>query len=281
MIAVNTKRRHQHLALRFDSLEARTLMSATGIEKPARADAAIVTRLHTSAFGGDWAGKAAILNAILGGAGHEFVELAEKEIPNIFAVASIFSSSTPHQYWVRGLVAKTPNLQSGYTGLPHDVLFLTVGGGILLKHKEIELAAIARGPFTTTPFSSEIVFALNRGEGATLGPIFPERPNITPDALVTVTVGPNGRNNSATITDLTTGTTVPLSPSLIQVDGPVVRLLVSEKQLPPKGFTPEEYKFAVYSQLYLNAPFDDTGSFVPEDSMIPLGVLTDVNPPKL
>ena len=60
-----------------------------------------------------------------------------------------------------------------------------------------------------------------------------------------------------------------------------MRLLVSEKQLPPKGFTPENYKFAVYSQLYLNAPFDDTGSFVPEDGMIPLGVLTNVNPPKL
>jgi hypothetical protein len=275
-------RRRVSRNLAVELLEGRALLSVTWMESlHQRPGPAILARLHAPKINEAAAGKAAILNAILGGAGHEFVTLAQKEVRNILAIAAEFGSSAPHQFTVPGIVAKTPNLQSGYTGLPHDVLFLTVGGAILLKRKEIELAAIARGPFTTTPFSSEIVFAINRGAGASLGPVFPQRPGITPDALVTVTVGPNGHNNSATVTDLTSGMTVPLNPSLIQVKGPVVRLLVSASQLPSKGFALNKYKFAVYSQLEPNAGFDLTGSFVPEDSMIPIGVLTNVAPPVL
>jgi hypothetical protein len=253
-------------------------MSGMAIATAHHASAAILARAAVPTLGGASAGKAAILNAMFGGEGHEFVTLAEKEVHNVLAVAAEFSSGS-HQYSVPGIVVKTPNLQSGYTGLPHDALALTIGGAILLKRKEIELGAIARGPYTTTPFSTVVVFALNRGAGARLGPLFPERPGITPDALVTVTVGAYGRNNSATITDLTTGTTVPLNPELIRVQGPTVRVLVSASQLPPEGFAPNHYQFAVYSQLAPNSDFASTGSFVPEDSMIPIGVLTNVAPP--
>jgi hypothetical protein len=263
-----------------EPLEGRALLSMTWAETPHhRPGPAILARLHAERINDASAGKAAILSAIFGGAGHEFVTLAQKEVRNIQAVAAQFGSSAPHQFTAPGLVAKTPNLQSGYTGLPHDVLSLTVGGAIILKRKEIELAAIVRGPFTTTPFSSEIVFAINRGAGASLGPKFPQRPGITPDALVTVTVGPYGQNNSATVTDLTSGLTSPLNPSLIQVKGPVVRVLVSSNQLPSKGFALKNFRFAIYSQLEHNAGFELTGSFVPENSMIPIGVLTNVAPP--
>jgi hypothetical protein len=267
--------------LGFEPLEGRIVLSATGLEALDRAAAAILARLPIPKFSGASAGEAAILSALVGGAGHEFVILAQKEVKNILGVVAAFQSGAMSEYAVPGLVVKTPNLQSGYTGLPHDVLSLTVGGAILLKNKEIELGAIARGPYTTTPFSSELVFALNRGEGASLGPRFPERPGITPDALVTVTIGAYGQNNSATITDLTSGVTQPLSPSLIQVQGPTVRVLVSANQLPSKGFSLKHYKFAVYTQLYPNADFASTGSFLPEDSMIPIGVLANVAPPRL
>ena len=275
---------YRHKPLRrpgFESLEGRAFLSVAGLELPRREAAAILARVNIPNIGGSAAGKNAIINALLGGAGNEFVKLAQKEVKNILAVVAEFGSPGSHQFTVPGIVVKTPDLQPGYTGLPHDVLFLNVGGAVLLKRKQIELAVIARGPYTTTPFSSEVVFALNRGAGAGLGPIFPGRPGITPDALVTVTVGPDGQNNSATVTDLTTGTTVPLNPELIQVKGPVVRLLISANQLPPKGFVLNNYQFAVYSQLSLNADFASTGSFVPEDSMIPIGVETNINPPRL
>jgi hypothetical protein len=274
------KRSHQlgPRTLSFEPLEARALLSTMGLAPPQRTVAAILARLHapkiTDASGG---GEGAILNAILGGAGHEFAVLAEKEVHNIFAVASEFSSGT-HQVIVPGLVVKTPNWQSQFTAFKHDVLSLNVGGAILLKGKHIELAAIARGPYSTTPFTNQVVFALNRGAGARLGPVFPERPGITPDALVTVTAGPNGQGNSATITDLTTGITRPLNPDVIQVAGPTVRVLVPTAQLPSEGFALKNYKFAVYTQLAPTTNFSLIGSFVPESTMIPIGVLTNVAP---
>ncbi len=85
-----------------------------------------------------------------------------------------------------------------------------------------------------------------------------------------MTVGPNGQGNSATITDLTTGITVPLNPNEIRVAGPTVRVLVSASQLPSEGFALKNYKFAVFTQLAPTTNFSLIGSFVPESTMIPI-----------
>ncbi len=119
------------------------------------------------------------MRAIFGGAGHEFVLLAQKEVHNVLGLAAEFSSGT-HQFTAPGLVVKTPNWQSQFTAFKHDVLSLNIGGAILLKRKQIELAAIARGPYSTSPFTNQVVFAINRGAGARLGPLFPERPASRP-----------------------------------------------------------------------------------------------------
>jgi hypothetical protein len=65
------------------------------------------------------------------------------------------------------------------------------------------------------------------------------------------------------------------------VKGPVVRLLISASQLSSKGFALRNYKFAVYNQLVSNGDYSQTGSFVPEGSMIPIGALTNVAPPTI
>ena len=101
--------------------------------------------------------------------------LAEKEVHNILGVADLFSSGT-HQVTVPGLVVKTPNWQSQFTAFKHDVLSLNVGGAILLKGRKIELAAIARGPYSTSPFTNQVVFAINRGAGARLAHCSPSGP---------------------------------------------------------------------------------------------------------
>lgn len=269
-------------ALRVESLEGRTLLSGFAIDRPhgAGAEAAILARVHRPKFSLSFnrAGEAAILNAMLGGAGHEFVALALREVRNPLGVAAGFANHTITQYTVRGIVVKQINLQSGYTGAPHDALALNIGGAVVLKGKKIELGAIVRGPFTTTPFGTDIVFALNRGAGARLGPYYASRPGITPDALVTVSIGPYGQNNSATFTDLTTGTTTPISSPVISVQGPTVRLLLNSSQLPSEGFPIKRYTFAVWSETQANAPIQDVGSFVPEDSMVPIGIETNLRP---
>jgi hypothetical protein len=261
-----------------ECLEGRALMSGLGLERPHGAGAAILARVQEPKFSFNRAGESAVINALLGGAGHEFTALASKEVRDPLAVATGYADGSITQYIVKGLVVKQINLQSGYTGLPHDVLALNIAGGVVLKKKQIELGAIVRGPFTTTPFASEIVFAINRGAGQRLGPYYPSRPGITPDALVTVTVGPYGQNNSATITDLTTGTTQPISSPVISVAGPTVRILLNASQLPSEGFKLNQYTFAVWTATEPNAPIQDVGSFAPEDSMVPIGVETNVAP---
>jgi hypothetical protein len=262
--------------LEFETLEGRALMSVAGMKPVHHGAAALLARLDGHKITDASAGETAILNAFFGGAGHEFIALIQKEIRNPLAVISKFESGALSQYSIPGFTVKSPpNLQGGYTGLPHDAYALQAGGAVLLKGKKLELGAIVRGPFTTTPFATDIVFAINRGEGAQIGPAFASRPGITPDALVTVTVGPYGRNNSATLTDLATGTTEPIS-APISVAGPTVRILLPESLLPSKGFPINKYRFAVWTESEANAPIQDVGSFIPEDSMIPIGVETNV-----
>ena len=271
---VRTRRR----PLEFERLEGRQLLSVAGLKPPDESGAAMLASVIRPNLSFNAAGQLAILNAVLSSAGHEFVALAAKEIKNPLGVVGSFSNGTLTQYAVPGIVLKSINLQSGYTGVPHDVLALNVAGAVVLKKKQIELAAIVRGPFTTSPIASTIDFAINRGAGHRLGPYYPARPGITPDALVSVTVGPHGQNNSATITDLTTGTTRPISSPVISVAGPTVRILLNASELPSEGFSLSHYTFAAWAATRPNAPFQDVGSFAPEDSMVPLGIETMVGP---
>jgi len=248
------------------------------LDPPAQPASAYIARLHGPNIAATESGKTAILNAIFGGAGHEFVALALSEVKNPLSVVAAFENGSITQYSVPGLVVKKPNWQSAYVGILHDPLALNVGGAVLLKGRKIELGAIVRGPFTTYPGTTDIVFAINRGDGSKVGPAFPSRPGITPDLLVTVTVGPYGGSTSATITDLTTGTTRPIASPIIKVAGPTVRALLPTSLFPSKGFSIPKYTFAVWTETQANAPIQDVGSFVPEDSMIPIGAETNVNP---
>jgi hypothetical protein len=271
-----TRTRNRNLAI--EQLEGRILLSNTAIDPPRPHARAHFARVEHTQIVISPGGEKPILNAYFGGAGHEFVLLAQRDVKNPFSVISGFETGTLTQYSAGGLVVKIPNLQSGYTGPPHDPLSLNIGGAVLLKGKTIELACIVRGPFTTYPRATNIVFALDRGAGGRLGPVFAGRPGITPDALVTVTVGPYGHANSATITDLTTGVIVPLASPVIRVNGPVVRVVVPTSALPSEGFPVNKYKFAVWAAVPQTSDFQSVGSFVPEDGMIPIGVLTNVRP---
>jgi hypothetical protein len=274
-------RRHRQI-LGFDRLEGRVLSSATIISGPRMARTALFARIPARNVSDASPGETAILAAINGGAGHEFASLIRKQasFSKIMAITAGFSSGAITEYRVVGAAFKIANLQPAYAGLPHDPLSLTVGGGVLLKGRKIELGMIVRGPFTTYPRATYIVFAIDRGTGARVGPTFASRPGITPDALVTVKVGPYGQGNSAVITDLTTGMTQSLRPPAIRVEGPVLRILVPASQLPTKGLPISKYRFAIWSQLEPAGGIENVGSFLPEATMIPIGVETNVRPPK-
>ena len=180
-----------------------------------------------------------------------------------------------HSYSIAGLTAETPSVQPTFTGQPYDQLLATVAGASVFKGNVLELGAIMRGPFHD-PAPSYYVFAFNRGAGATLGPTFASHPGITPDALVTITVGPYGSSATGIITDLTTHSTQVIPTSSIMIQGPVVRLFLNTAQLPSEGWTLQKYRFAFWTQTQPGNNIANVASFAPGSSMIPIGVLKSV-----
>jgi hypothetical protein len=231
---------------------------------------AIIGRMHAN-LATDSAGTAAVISALEGGMGREWISLIRAGVRNPLAVIAGFESGKYTSYSEPGLIAVTPSVQPAFNGQPYDQLLATVAGAAVFKGNIIELGAIMRGPFHD-PASSYYVFALNRGEGASLGPTFAGRPGITPDALVTLSVGPYGASATGTIIDLTTGSAQAIPTSSISIKGPTVRVWFNTFQLPSKGWPIQKYRFAFWTQTQPGNDITTVASFAPDSSMIPIGV---------
>jgi hypothetical protein len=258
-----------------ESLEGRALLSGAAHALPRVAHSVMISQVHSSGIKTSSAGSAAVMNAIFGGMGSEFIKLIQREVKNLGSVLSHFMSGRLSQYSVPGLTVKTPTVQPQFIGQPYDQLLPTAAGALVLKGNVVELGAIMRGPFHD-PNTSYYVFALNRGAGASLGPTFSARPAITPDALVTLTVGPFGSSATGTITDLANHTTQTIAPSSIKIIGPTVRVFLNTSQFPSTGLPLPKYKFAFWTQTQLAGDITTVADFAPESTMIPIGVEKNV-----
>jgi hypothetical protein len=225
----------------------------------------------------DPAGIAAIMAALNGGMGHEWITLIRSHVHNLGSVVGGFISGHLSAYSIPGLTARTPGVLPSFTGQPFDQLLPTVVGATVFRHNVLELGAIMRGPFHD-PAPSYYVFAFNRGAGTNLGPTFSAVPGITPDALVTITVGPYGSSASGTISDLTTGATQAIPGSSIKIQGPVLRVFLNASQLPSTGWPVQKYRFAFWTQTQPGNDITTVPSFAPNGSMIPIGVERAVAP---
>jgi hypothetical protein len=256
-----------------ETLEGRALMSGPAHALPT-VRSALVHSVRTS-IQVDPGGYAAIVNALNGGLGSEWVKLIHSEVHNLSSVIAGFISGKHTTYSIPGLTAKTPNVQPQFTGQPYDQLLANVAGVSVFKGNTLELGAIMRGPFHD-PSPSYYVFALDRGAGTKLGPIFAGRPGITPDALVTLTVGPYGSSASGTINDLTTGSAQPIASSSIKINGPTIRVFLNTSQFPSKGLPIQKYRFAFWTQSQPSTDVSTVASFAPEASMDRIAVLKKV-----
>ncbi|MFO0949780.1 MAG: hypothetical protein U0835_01240 [Isosphaeraceae bacterium] len=265
----NQPRRKSLVAV--EPLEGRALLAA-GASPFAQLSALVRPSLSLPGVKTDPAAVAAIMAALNGGAGSEFVTLLRRQAPNLNAVIAGFISGKTTQFTTPGIVAKIPKFQEGFTGRRYDHLSATLAGAVVLPKNTLELAMVTRGPFDEA-VPGYVVFGLDRGAGARRGPIFSSRPGITPDALVTVKVGPYGKGSTAFVTDLTTGKTTALDPSKIQVQGAVVRVFVDLSKLPSQGRPANAYRFAAWTRSDLTGGIQNVGSFVAETTMTPVGVL--------
>jgi hypothetical protein len=214
-------------------------------------------------------------------AGLELSTLIKLETHDMTGLIHKFGSASPVEARLPGMAVKTPSFQPLYTGLTFESLNLVTAGAVLLKGNKLELGAIAQGPFSQSGETSRVVFAINRGAGSALGPTFASRPGITPDLLVSITVGPHASSHSGTITDLTTGATHEIRQNEIQVKGATVRVFLGTSQIPSKGLPVKKYTFAAWTEVLPYTGINSVGSFAPDGSMIPIGVETNVSPPRL
>lgn len=212
--------------------------------------------------------RAALLSALRGGAGREFITLARREIKNIPLVMAAFSTGLIREYNVPGLAIKMPKLQERYAGPPYDQVNVIAAGAVLANKKSLVLGAILRGPIDI-PVPSTYVFGFDRGTGRTVAP-FANRPGIHYDATVTVTV--NGRVVHGVVTDLVTGAVTELAPKSIKVRGATLRVRLSPTLLAGAGGPLSSATFAFWTQDGTVPGVEHVGSFVP-DANIPIGKL--------
>jgi hypothetical protein len=257
-------------------LEGRALLSALPHHPlPIKLQPALVAKPRAAAIATDPAGVAAIMTALNGGMGSEWVSLIRSQVRNLGAVIGGFISGKISSYSINGLTARTPGVQPQFVGQPYDQLLPTVAGASVFKGNVLELGAIMRGPFHD-PDPSTYVFAFNRGSGSKLGPFFASRPGISPDLLVTLTVGPYGASATGQITDLRNGSVQPIDPSNIRIQGPVVRVFLKTAQLPSAGWPLQKYRFAFWTQTQPGRDITTVPSFAPDAKMIPIGMLKGV-----
>jgi hypothetical protein len=255
----------------LENLEGRMLPSTLAPSPAAAKRSALVALRHPS-IAVDPAGVAAIMTALEGGMGREWVALVRSELRNPGSVIAGFVSGRYSAYSVPGLTARTPGIQAAFRGQAYDQLLPTVVGAAVFKRNVVELAAIMRWPFRD-PAPALYVFSFDRGAGGSLGPRFAAVPGITPDALVTITAGPYGSSDSGAITDLTTGATQAIPPSAIKIKGSVLRVYLNTSQLPSRGLPIAKYRFAFWTQTAPGNDLATMASFAPAGSMIPIGVL--------
>jgi hypothetical protein len=261
-----------------ETLEGRQLLSGLdpSLLQSAGARAALIRNVRPTAITTDPAAVSAILDAVRGGAGSEWATLIRRQVRNPQAVVRQFVSGRIASYSATGITFRTPAEQSQFTGRPYDQLLPIAAGGAVFRNNVMEFATILRGEFRD-PDTSYYVFAVDRGAGRSLGATFASRPGVTPDALVTITVGPYGSSPTGEIRDLTDGSTQAIDPSRIAIRGATLRVFLDASQLPSRGAQLARYRFAMWTQTQPGADLANVASFAPDGSMIPIAVLRNVN----
>lgn len=181
----------------------------------------------------DGSGAGAILSAVNGGPGNEFVTLIRRQVPNVNAVLRQFVTGRRDALQVAGFAVKRPHLEPGYTGPQLDQFNPTAAGAALLRDGRLELGAILRGPIDL-PIATTYVWGIDRGGGAA-GPAGFGPSGVNYDAFVSVTR--TGSSVSASVADLKAGTTTSIDPANVNIQASTIRVFLSDpaRLLPSTG----------------------------------------------
>jgi hypothetical protein len=194
--------------------------------------------------------------------------------------------SPPHTAEIAGLAAssytvhKSPAFYEFYTGPRNRDLNVVSATVRLDPGKSLTLTGVMQGKIVKNPTStaqqSFYVFGIDRHSPSATTPFY-QRPGITFDAVIAVSVETSGL--SASVTDLTTGTMTTIDPRNIHIAGKTVSVTVDPSLLPtPSGGVDLAHSsYNLWPRSDLNfAPQPNHGSsaasFLPKDAMAPIGV---------
>src|SRR5271157_655773 len=108
-------------------LEGRSLLSGFKPLVPSGLRPAMIGPVNPT-IATDPAGIAAIMSALEGGMGREWVSLIRAEVRNPLAVIAGFSTGKYTSYSISGLTAETPSVQPAFAGQPYDQILAAVAG---------------------------------------------------------------------------------------------------------------------------------------------------------
>jgi hypothetical protein len=255
-------------------LEGRALPgAAVPIERGAVPVPAALVRSRAMTI--DQGAVAAIRSSIGGGSGAEWAATIRKQVRNPVSVVARFVSGRITSHTVTGITFRIPATQPAFTGQVYDQLLPTVAGASFFKNDVFEMAAILRGPFRN-PATSYYVFALDRGAGASLGPVFADRPGIVADTLVTITVGPFGANPAGELLDLTNSSRQTIDPAKISIRSATLRVLLDARNL-PAGLVPiSQYRFNMWTQTQPGDDLANVAGFALDDAMARVAVQNSI-----
>lgn len=256
-------------------LEGRQLLStaAPNLESWLRSYAGSIPsalrRLPNIPTSPDGSGYQAILNALRGGPGSEFVSLIRRYVPNPTAIARQFAFGQRTEFTIPGFAVRTPKLLDSYTGPRLDQFNPTASGLVRQRTGEIVAGAIMRGPIDL-PLEVRYVWGFDRGIGQAR-PVFGGQADPRVDSLLTVIRSADG-STSARFTDLATDQATILSGVVIQIEGPTVRARLSPSTSAALGLNGSQVRYAFWTEGGTSEGRAAVGQFIP-GSTIPIGDL--------
>ncbi|GIW86929.1 MAG: hypothetical protein KatS3mg108_1253 [Isosphaeraceae bacterium] len=262
-----TLRRHRvtrSYVPRFEAAEARVVPS--GLAGTGRV-AGLVGQLRPS-IRIDPGGAAAILNALNGGLGSEFVRNLRQHVRNPLRIVREFASGQRTSFATRGFAALTHTTLPTYLGGHADAILPRVAGAVALPSNQLSLGAIMRGPMDELNEGARYVWALDLGRGARS--IFSEYPDIQADTIVRVDIGQD-RRPTLTIDDLVRGTSRSLDPARVRIVGATIRLRLAAADLPVGSAPLRQARFAFWVHETPGG-LETVPNFLPTRS-IPVGVI--------
>jgi hypothetical protein len=184
----------------------------------------------------------------------------------------------------QGPVRKDPQFYEFYVGPKRQDLNVVSAQVQLKPGQGLVFKGTMQGKIDKTPATSAddsvYVFGVNRGSPKAVAPFF-NRPGVVFDSVVAVSVS-HDTGITATVTDLTTGTSTKLDPRSVKIEGRDVQVTVNPALLPtPAGGKPlSQYTFNLWPRSSLANPAPTAAqphasfvaSFIPENGMAPIQV---------